>query len=226
MLFVELYKQIQTADRAEQLLVEAHVPAEGITAVYGRSGIGKSTFFNCLAGLLEPDQGKVKFGDDIWYDSTENVSLAVQQRNIGYIFQSNNLFPHLTVSENVRFALKKSDQSTDVSELLRQVELADMANRYPHQLSGGEQQKVAIARMLAQKSRLVLMDEPFSALDHVMRKKLFDLIKRFQQQYQLTILIATHDLQDIRALADHVLWIKEDRKGVMRDKEAFFKLVE
>ena len=226
MLFIDLSKKLLTADKHDRLLVEAGIAMDGITAVYGRSGIGKSTLFGCIAGLLQPDSGKVSFEEMVWYDSTLGISLAVQQRNIAYIFQSSNLFPHFTVSENVRFALKKSDQGTNIDQLLAKVGLAGMENRFPHQLSGGEQQKVAIARMLAQRSRLVLMDEPFSALDHAMRKKLFDQIRHFQQQYQLTILMATHDLQDIKALADNVLWIKEDRIGALMDKEAFFGEVE
>lgn len=225
MLFIDLSKKLRTSAATDQLRVEVGIPTGGIVAIYGRSGIGKSTLFNCIAGLGKPDKGRISFREQTWYDSEVGMKLPVQQRNISYIFQSNNLFPHLTVSQNVRFALKSADKTTDINELLKKVDLDGMGNRFPHQLSGGEQQKVAIARMLAQKPRLVLMDEPFSALDHVMRKKLYSLIKAFQEQYQLTVLLATHDLRDIQALAGQVLWIKEDRKGILLDAESFFDQV-
>ena len=222
MLHIDIRKKLKVKSAANELAVTADIVSDRITAVYGSSGIGKSTLFHCIAGLTQPDRGIISFEKESWYDDRKNICIPVQARNIAYIFQSNNLFPHLTVAENIRFALKPSDKNSNIRELLIKSEVEGMEQRYPDQLSGGEQQKVAIARMLAQKSKLALMDEPFSALDHAMRRRLYSLIRGFKEQYGLTILLATHDLQDIRSLADQILWITEDRQGVLLGKEAFF----
>ena len=145
----------------------------------------------------------------VWLDSVKEINLPTQKRNTGYIFQTNSLFPHFTVKENILFAVKNENQhEVAVSELLSQVDMEGMENRYPHQLSGGQVQRIAIARALAQKAQIILMDEPFSALDLEIKQKLYSFIKVFKKKYNLMILIVTHDINDIFYLCDEVLWIK------------------
>ena len=212
MLDIHIKKQIKSVGGETALEVQAHFKNEAITGIYGNSGEGKSTLFNIIAGLNSPEYGMLHYNDLVWLDSVKEINLPTQKRNTGYIFQTNSLFPHFTVKENILFAVKKENQhEVAVSELLSQVDMEGMENRYPHQLSGGQVQRIAIARALAQKAQIILMDEPFSALDLEMKQKLYSFIKVFKIKYNLMILIVTHDINDIFYLCDEVLWIKNHK---------------
>ena len=212
MLDIHIKKQIKSVRGETALEVQAHFKNEAITGIYGNSGEGKSTLFNIIAGLSSPEYGTLHYNDLVWLDSVKEINLPTQKRNTGYIFQTNSLFPHFTVKENILFAVKNENQhEVAVSKLLSQVDMEGMENRYPHQLSGGQVQRIAIARALAQKAQIILMDEPFSALDLEIKQKLYSFIKVFKKKYNLMILIVTHDINDIFYLCDEVLWIKNHK---------------
>ncbi|WP_277976952.1 ABC transporter ATP-binding protein [Pantoea endophytica] len=170
----------------------------------GPSGCGKSTLLRCIAGLTEVDSGKVLLqGQDI-------VPLPPQKRTIGMVFQSYALFPNMTVEKNVAFGLKMQKLASGeiqkrVMEVLALVELTDFARRYPHQLSGGQCQRVALARSLVTRPRLLLLDEPLSALDARIRRHLREQIRNIQRELKLTTLFVTHDQEEALTMSDRIV---------------------
>jgi len=176
----------------------------------GPSGCGKSTLLRCLAGLTPVDSGQILL------QGVDLVPLSPQQRGIGMVFQSYALFPNMSVNDNVAFGLKMQKQSASeilrrVNDALALVELNEFAHRYPHQLSGGQCQRVALARSLVTRPRLLLLDEPLSALDARIRKHLRDQIRRIQQELRLTAIFVTHDQEEALTLSDRVVLMNKGK---------------
>lgn len=185
--------------------------AEGeFVTLLGPSGCGKSTLLRCLAGLTPVDSGQIFLqGEDL-------TPLSPQNRGIGMVFQSYALFPNMTVTGNVAFGLKMqklpaAEIKRRVDEVLGLVELHDFVHRYPHQLSGGQCQRVALARSLVTRPRLLLLDEPLSALDARIRKHLRDQIRRIQQELRLTAIFVTHDQEEALTLSDRVVLMNKGK---------------
>ncbi|EIC00321.1 ABC transporter ATP-binding protein [Pantoea sp. Sc1] len=196
--------------------------AEGeFVTLLGPSGCGKSTLLRCLAGLTGVDSGEIRLaGHDI-------VPLAPQKRAIGMVFQSYALFPNMTVEKNVAFGLKMqklpdAEIRQRVPEVLELVELSDYARRYPHQLSGGQCQRVALARSLVTRPRLLLLDEPLSALDARIRRHLRDQIRRIQRELNLTTLFVTHDQEEALTLSDRIVLMNRGKIVQNGDAEALY----
>lgn len=187
----------------------------------GPSGCGKSTLLRCLAGLTGVDSGEIVIaGKDI-------VPLAPQKRAIGMVFQSYALFPNMTVEKNVAFGLKmqklpEAQIRQRVQEVLELVELTADARRYPHQLSGGQCQRVALARSLVTRPRLLLLDEPLSALDARIRRHLRDQIRRIQRELNLTTLFVTHDQEEALTLSDRIVLMNRGKIVQNGDAEALY----
>ncbi|MGK3143786.1 ABC transporter ATP-binding protein [Pantoea sp. C2G6] len=187
----------------------------------GPSGCGKSTLLRCLAGLTDVDSGEIRIeGRDI-------VPLAPQKRAIGMVFQSYALFPNMTVEKNVAFGLKmqklpEAQIRQRVQEALELVELNDYARRYPHQLSGGQCQRVALARSLVTRPRLLLLDEPLSALDARIRRHLRDQIRHIQRELNLTTLFVTHDQEEALTLSDRIVLMNRGKIVQNGDAEALY----
>ncbi|QRR04207.1 ATP-binding cassette domain-containing protein [Dyadobacter sandarakinus] len=182
-----------------------HIPLGGITALTGPSGAGKTTLLRQIAGLANPEYGRIKVGGQTWVDTALHIHLPPQQRNAGFVFQDYALFPNMTILENLRYALPKGADASVTTELLEATGLDQLADRRPYQLSGGQQQRVALARALVRKPDLLLLDEPFNALDSRMRRQIQDLLLEFHTRYGFTIIIVTHDLAEIFRLANRVL---------------------
>ena len=156
--------------------VELEVPP-GITILFGPSGAGKSTLLDCIAGLAEPDEGRITAGGTIFFDSDKKTDLPPQKRRVAYVFQSLALFPHLTVEQNVEYGLEDlptADRQTRATEILEIFRVQKLKNRKPDQISGGEKQRVALARSLVAKPRVLLLDEPLSGLDTALKSSLVD----------------------------------------------------
>jgi sulfate/thiosulfate transport system ATP-binding protein len=184
--------------------VSFSAPPNKITTLLGPSGSGKSTILRVVAGLEQPDGGRVFFGDD---DVTD---LAVQKRNVGFVFQNYALFRHMTVEANVAFGLRvrkvaRREIGDRVAALLHAVQLEGYGKRYPTQLSGGQRQRVAFARALAIQPRILLLDEPFGALDARVRHELRDWLRRFHEETHVTTLLVTHDQEEAMELSEHVV---------------------
>lgn len=175
--------------------------------LFGPSGSGKTTILRCLAGLEQPDRGRIGAGDVTWFDSGGRVDLAPQHRRIGYLPQGFALFPHLDVRTNIGYGIAdgaRQDRAARVSELVGLLGLEGIERRRPGELSGGQQQRVALGRALARKPRLLLLDEPLSALDAPLREQLRTDLRRLLVASGVTTIVVTHDRSEALVLGDHV----------------------
>jgi molybdate transport system ATP-binding protein len=189
---------------------ELNRPTRGasVTVLFGPSGCGKTTVLRCLAGLEQPEEGAIQFGAETWFDARQNISLAPQQRGIGFVFQDYALFPHLTVAGNVGYGLTgltAADREQRIRELLERFSLTAVAHQRPRQLSGGQQQRVALARALGCRPRLLLLDEPLSALDAALREELRGELRRLLAACAIPVLLVTHDRAEALALGDELV---------------------
>ncbi len=185
-----------------------------VTALIGPSGCGKTTVLRCLAGLDAPHAGRVTWGADVWFDEARGNRVSPQQRGIGFLFQEYALFPHLTVSENIGYGLSRSpaaEAGARVGEMIAILQLAGLESRYPSELSGGQQQRVALARTVAPRPRLLLLDEPLSALDTPTRVELRRELRRVLTVWGIPTIIVTHDPVEVRTLADRVIVMCDGR---------------
>jgi sulfate transport system ATP-binding protein len=194
--------------------IDLDIASGELVALLGPSGSGKTTLLRVIAGLLAPDNGRVLFGD------TDATRLSLRERNVGFVFQHYALFRHMTVAENIAFGLrsrprsKRPDKATiakRVQELLQLIQLPEHGERYPDQLSGGQKQRVALARALAIDPSVLLLDEPFGALDAKVRVELRRWLRRLHEQTGQTTLFVTHDQEEALELADRVVVMRNGR---------------
>ena len=174
----------------------------------GPSGGGKTTIIRMLAGLETPDEGQVIFGDEVWFDSARRINVTPQKRRLGYVFQDYNLFPHLNLLDNAAFA---AVDKKEVDELFELFKISHLRKRKPHMVSGGERQRCAICQALARHPRLLLLDEPFSALDVVTRRGLREELKSLKGRLSCPIIYVTHDINEALFLADEILPVVEGK---------------
>lgn len=185
-----------------------------VTVLFGPSGCGKTTILRCLAGLERPESGRLVFDGQTWFEAAPRTCRSPQQRDTGYLFQEYALFPHMSVARNVEYGVRdgsRADRRRRVSELLELMHLRGLENRFPHQLSGGERQRVALARALIRRPRLLLLDEPLSALDAPTRETLRGELRRLLAEFDLPTILVTHDRTEAIALADRVLVLDQGR---------------
>lgn len=180
----------------------------GITALFGPSGGGKTLTLDAIAGFERPDDGRILLDDQILFDGPAGVHLPPRARQCGYVFQNYALFPHMTLRQNLEFAVERVprlERGRRVKELLDQFHLTDVAGRRPHQLSGGQKQRCSIARALIGSPRVLLLDEPSRGLDPALRSELHSLLAQVRAEYDKPILLVTHDVEECFALADQAL---------------------
>ncbi len=197
------------------------VPLGAKVAVVGPSGAGKSSLLLAIAGFLQPAQGR------IWWGGQDITKVSAQDRPVSMLFQDQNLFPHLSLSDNVVFGLTagrraKPDQIARTEKALARVGLAGMGARKPHQLSGGQMARAALARVLLQTRPLLLLDEPFAALDAALRVDMLDLVHEMAQESRATVLMVSHDLRDAQRFASHVITVNGGIAATPVTKEGFF----
>jgi molybdate transport system ATP-binding protein len=207
------------------LLDVAFAVPPGLTVFFGPSGAGKSMTLQTIAGLFPMDHALIRFGEQVWHDSSRRIFVPAQQRRIGYVPQNYALFPHLTVEQNIAFGSKASriEKRQRVAELVSLMRLDGLEKQHPAQLSGGQQQRVALARALATHPQLLLLDEPFSSLDAPVREALRDELRALQQQVGIPIMMVTHDAQEASALADTMVVINQGRVLQTGPQEAVFR---
>ena len=204
--------RIDIARRLHGLELRVHLEAgEEILVLFGPSGAGKTSTLNAVAGLLAPDSGEILLRNEVLFRRGRPggaVHVPARRRGIGYVFQNYALFPHLTALDNVGYALRRGARER-AAELLRGLGLDHLADRYPHELSGGQQQRIALARALAPEPRLLLLDEPFSALDIAVRESLQRDLRRLQAERRLPVLYVTHRLEDAFAVGHRLAVMRE-----------------
>ena len=201
-----LTARFQLAYSEFNLAVDLQLPSTGITVLFGPSGSGKTSLLRCIAGLEKAPIGYFEINGQCWQDSSNDLFVPTYQRNLGYVFQEANLFPHLTVTGNLQFGLKQQKKaSIDLKEYLALIELlgiTHLLNRKPERLSGGEKQRVAIARALLLKPDILLMDEPLAALDNKRKQEILPFLIHLHQHLSIPVLYVTHSQQEVAQLAD------------------------
>jgi len=188
--------------------IELTCPDAKTVVLIGPSGGGKTTIVRMIAGLERPDQGRIAYRDQTWFDSSLRACLPPQGRHLGYVFQEYTLFPHLSLYENAAFAAKDKKEVDALFELFG---IAHLRDRKPNRVSGGERQRCALCQALARRPQVLLLDEPFSALDVVTRRSLREELKGIKQALSCPILYVTHDINEALYLADEILPIVEGR---------------
>lgn len=209
MIELQLRKKLHSAQGKFELDVQLHVAEGEFVTLFGHSGVGKTTLLRCLAGLSEADAGHIRVADETWFDGRR--LLPPQRRRVGYMFQDYALFPNMSVRGNLEFARPKGADCKRIDELIELMALGELQHRKPATLSGGQQQRVALARALASVPRLLLLDEPFSALDQQIRLRLQDEVLRLQRHFGLTTVMVSHDIGEVYRLSQRVLLLEQGR---------------
>lgn len=220
-LFIDIEKKLASFKLQMEFSCE-----EGIIAVLGASGSGKSMLLNCIAGLVKPDKGKIVLDGIEYFNSDKKINLSPQNRKTGYLFQNYAMFPHLTIEENISFglgSLGKEDQKRLATDLLERFHLSGMGQRYPSQISGGQQQRVALARAMAVEPRILLLDEPFSALDTYLKAQMMKEMHEALNKFGGTAIFVTHNIEEAYRLSDSILILNNGRVEAFESKEALFE---
>jgi len=208
---IRAVKMLHTAQGRQTLDIAFSLEQGRLLTIYGPSGAGKTTILRILAGLTKMESGYIRVNGETWFDSEKKIDIQARNRPIGLVFQDFALFPHLTVREQLKFALAKGDAPALVDELIELMELGPLQNIRPAFLSGGQQQRVALARAIVRRPRLLLLDEPLSALDDEMRIRLQDYIVKAHRQYHLTTILVSHHIPEIFRLSDEVISLEKGK---------------
>lgn len=211
-----IYKKLHTFD----LDVKFSADRE-LVVIEGPSGAGKTTILNCIAGIRKPDRGMISVEDRDLFDSENKVNIPAEKRNIGYLFQNYALFPNMTVKQNILYGIKNKAEYKDKTAKTELLEYADymmetlgimhLSDRKPGRISGGEKQRTALARALVTKPSLMLLDEPFSALDADTKEIVYEEFGTFKETLKIPIILITHDHRESRLFADKIITLKEGR---------------
>lgn len=209
-----LHLKIKMSRPVFELDLDLQLPGLGITAIFGPSGSGKTTLLRAVAGLEKNQVGRIQIGSHVWQDTQQGIDLPTWQRPLGYVFQESSLLPHLNVTDNLNFGLKRAEKSSGNAQsdaamaLKASIELlgiGSLLQRMPDQLSGGERQRVAIARAIAMKPKLLLMDEPLASLDTARRQEIFPWLTKLRDELKMPMLYVTHSTEEVTRLADHLV---------------------
>ena len=206
MLEVQIYKKLAEFDLDVSFQVN-----DNILGLMGASGSGKSMTLKCIAGIETPDHGRIVLNNRVLFDSEKKINVLIQKRNVGYMFQSYALFPNMNVYENISVGLKArkvKDVDIVVQKVMQQFRIRELASRYPKQLSGGQRQRVALARLIAYEPDLLLLDEPFSALDEDLKE---DLLSELKSELQISkpVIFVSHNKEEVNELCDLKYKIKQ-----------------
>jgi molybdate transport system ATP-binding protein len=186
--------------------IDLKLPNRGITAIFGRSGAGKTTLINMIAGLVKPEQGHIAINDKVLFDHQTQIHLPIHKRRVGYVFQDSRLFPHYTVQGNLKYGAQ-AFSTAELEEVCQLLDIKHLLKRYPRELSGGEKQRVAIGRALLSQPDLLLMDEPLASLDLPRKREVMPYLEQLAEKVDIPILYVTHSLSEIVRLAQHIVML-------------------
>ncbi|NDE24896.1 MAG: molybdenum ABC transporter ATP-binding protein [Betaproteobacteria bacterium] len=213
-----LHLKIKMSRPVFELDLDLQLPGLGITAIFGPSGSGKTTLLRAVAGLEKNQLGCIQVGSHVWQDTQQGIDLPTWQRPLGYVFQESSLLPHLNVTDNLNFGLKRavkssgnaqSDAATALQDAIELLGIGNLLQRMPDQLSGGERQRVAIARAIVMKPKLLLMDEPLASLDAARRQEIFPWLTKLRDELRMPMLYVTHSTEEVTRLADHLVVLNQ-----------------
>lgn len=208
MINIDIFKKLNYFDLNVKLQVDKEV-----LVIQGASGSGKTSIFDCVCGINKPDKGRIELNGNTVYSSEEKINLPLRERNIGYVFQNYALFPHMTVKENVLFGIlynKNSKSNIEYGNYIMDVlKIKHLENRYPNEISGGEKQRVALSRALSIKPDIMLLDEPFSALDSETKEIVYKEFITFKKMWDISVILVTHDNNEAVILGDRVINLKD-----------------
>ncbi len=193
--------------------IDFQAPACGVTALFGRSGSGKTSLLRWMAGLIRGQDAFLKVGEEVWEDSKRKFFLRPEKRSVGYVFQENNLFPHLSVMRNLQYAIKRMPQGQikDLDRIIENLGLRNLLAKQAHQLSGGERQRVALARSLVMKPKILLLDEPLSALDTTSKDEIFPYLEMVKSESRIPIFFVSHSKSEVLRFSDQIATIENGR---------------
>ncbi len=179
-----------------------------LTVLFGHSGSGKSMTLQFIAGLAEPDEGRICFDDKVLFDKASRVNVPPQNRSVGYVVQDRVLFPHMTVRQNIAFGLRNvpnDEKDKRIREMIKLLYLDGLEDKFPARISGGEKQRVTLARALIGRPKVLLLDEPFSALDNPLRIEMRDLLRDIRYRFDVPIILVSHDMLETYSIADKIV---------------------
>jgi molybdate transport system ATP-binding protein len=211
MISIHIKKQLHSADGPIEAVFELEIQKNEFFTFFGPSGAGKTTLLRMIAGLEQPDSGTIRVDNELWFDSVQKINLPPQKRSIGFVFQDYALFPTMSVYDNLSFARSKQTPQHFIDDLLELTELTNLAHRLPATLSGGQQQRVALARALVREPKILLLDEPLSALDSAMRSKLQDELTTIHQRLGITTILVSHDITETVKLSNRLAQIESGK---------------
>ncbi len=211
MISLNIKKRLDTAEGPLEAAFDLSIRDGEFLTLFGPSGAGKTTLLRSIAGLETPDEGVVTVGGEVWFDSSRRINLPPQKRSVGFVFQDYALFPTMSVRDNLLFAAETPEQQRGVDELLAMVELDALAARRPGTLSGGQKQRVALARALVRRPKVLLLDEPLSALDPAMRSKLQNELALIHERLGVSTVLVSHDIAETVKLADRLASVRSGR---------------
>jgi molybdate transport system ATP-binding protein len=215
---IKLRKKLHAASGDLLLDVDIACVEGSIIALYGESGAGKTSILRMIAGLLRPDEGVLRVREQVWYDGHAKFFLPPQNRHVGFVFQDYALFPNMSVRENIAYGIGSADPGF-VDDLIATVGLENLQSKRPDMLSGGQRQRVALARAMARRPSILLLDEPFAALDTSLRLRMHELVQQVHERFKVTTLLVSHDILDVARLAD-VVFVLQQGKIVRQGKPA------
>ena len=181
----------------------------GLLAIQGMSGSGKTTILNCISGIKTADKGHIRLNNRIFFSSNDNINMKIKDRNVGYVFQNYALFPHMTVKENILFGVNKkyTDYEKELSYISDMMKIRHLMDKYPSEISGGEKQRVAFARAMIIRPDILLLDEPFSALDEDLKEDIYKDLLNIKKSQNIPIILITHNKNEAKILADKIIYI-------------------
>lgn len=208
---IDLFHSFSTFQGIQKIEANLQISLGEYVSISGISGSGKTTFLRLISGLIKPQNGTIYWGEQVWHDTKNKQCIPPQERNIGMVFQDYALFPNMNTLDNIIFACKEKVEKKYLQSIVDTLGLDNYLTRYPYQLSGGQQQRVAIARALISKPALLLLDEPFSALDESLKKTVQSFIYEIHQQNSMTTFVVSHQISEIKPYAHRFLQFENEK---------------